>query len=603
MTDPDTRTTQWQYDLVKGTLSAVTAPGVAIGYEYFGKTEVGPGQAPGAVKSISGPYGTNLAFSYIGKLLSSAEWAGAVNGTVSWQYDSDFARTSESITDASGTAASISFGYADLDKFLTCASLSSCPPPAGVAALSVTHDSVNGLLTNVDFGSLTETYGYDNFGTLASKIAKLGTTPLLQSTYDSPSWSVTQRRDGIGRTVHREERVLSAAQPTSFDYTYSDEGYLIGVTSSSTSLDEDYTYSNQNGNRTSAKTPLRTVSFAEVSYDSQDRLKSYGPFDYAYTNNGELLTKTDRTTGVVTTYSYDTLGNLITVAPSNGATITYLVDGMNRRIGKKVGSSLVQQWLYRDSLKPVAELDGTGHLVSVFVYGSNANVPDYVVRDQATYRILTDQIGTPRLVVNVANSSDVKFAATYTAFGELVSSSGTVGYIPFGFAGGLYDKDTGLVRFGARDYDPVVGRWISKDPILFDGGQANLYVYVNNDPVNASDPAGTGPLEIAKCVADGYSISECLDDERKLLCKNWGIACDGDTPLPPGRPAFPSGPKEPGPGECSVQDDCIDRYVKCTNRISKWDGTKGHSRCRECMIICEGQGYWPSTTGDGRLCQ
>jgi len=41
-----------------------------------------------------------------------------------------------------------------------------------------------------------------------------------------------------------------------------------------------------------------------------------------------------------------------------------------------------------------------------------------------------------------------------------------------------------LVRFGARDYDPSVGRWTSKDPILFDGGQANLYVYVNNDPVN-----------------------------------------------------------------------------------------------------------------------
>ena len=46
------------------------------------------------------------------------------------------------------------------------------------------------------------------------------------------------------------------------------------------------------------------------------------------------------------------------------------------------------------------------------------------------------------------------------------------------------------MRFGARDYDPSVGRWISKDPILFGGGQANLYVYVGNDPVNGSDPLG-----------------------------------------------------------------------------------------------------------------
>jgi RHS repeat-associated protein len=66
-----------------------------------------------------------------------------------------------------------------------------------------------------------------------------------------------------------------------------------------------------------------------------------------------------------------------------------------------------------------------------------------------------------------------------------------LGVIPFGFAGGVYDQDTGLVRFGARDYDPSIGRWVSKDPILFGGGQANLYVYVGDDPVNLIDPFGT----------------------------------------------------------------------------------------------------------------
>ena len=63
---------------------------------------------------------------------------------------------------------------------------------------------------------------------------------------------------------------------------------------------------------------------------------------------------------------------------------------------------------------------------------------------------------------------------------------------PFGFAGGLYDADTGLVRFGARDYDAYSGRWTSKDPILFDGGQANLYLYVGGDPVNRVDWSGLG---------------------------------------------------------------------------------------------------------------
>ena len=54
---------------------------------------------------------------------------------------------------------------------------------------------------------------------------------------------------------------------------------------------------------------------------------------------------------------------------------------------------------------------------------------------------------------------------------------------PFGFAGGIYDTDTKLVRFGARDYDPRVGRWTTKDPIRFAAG-VNLYGYALNDPVN-----------------------------------------------------------------------------------------------------------------------
>jgi RHS repeat-associated protein len=60
---------------------------------------------------------------------------------------------------------------------------------------------------------------------------------------------------------------------------------------------------------------------------------------------------------------------------------------------------------------------------------------------------------------------------------------------------GLYDADTGLTRLGARDYDPVPGRWTAKDPILFGGGQADLYVYVGDDPVNWTDATGlAGPV-------------------------------------------------------------------------------------------------------------
>jgi len=74
-----------------------------------------------------------------------------------------------------------------------------------------------------------------------------------------------------------------------------------------------------------------------------------------------------------------------------------------------------------------------------------------------------------------------------------VVSDTSPGFQPFGFAGGLYDPLTGLVRFGARDYDAETGRWTAKDPIRFDGGDGNLYAYVGNDPVNRVDPSGLEP--------------------------------------------------------------------------------------------------------------
>jgi len=220
----------------------------------------------------------------------------------------------------------------------------------------------------------------------------------------------------------------------------------------------------------------------------QDRLLSYGPFDFTYTANGELETKRNRNTGEEWIFAYDALGNLLSVGLPNGDLVEYLVDGLGRRVGKKKNGVLQKQWIYRDALKPAAELDGSGMLVSEFVYAAKSNVPDYVRRGGATYRVISDQLGSPRYVVNVANAGDVPFTASYTSFGEMTGTG--LDWMPFGFAGGAYDEDSGLVRFGVRDYDPHTGRWTTHDPVLFGGGQGNLYVYVADDPINRLDPTG-----------------------------------------------------------------------------------------------------------------
>jgi RHS repeat-associated protein len=235
-------------------------------------------------------------------------------------------------------------------------------------------------------------------------------------------------------------------------------------------------------NRTTYTNTQGTIS---PTYDAQDRLLTYGSASFGYTADGELASRTD--SSGTTTYTYDALGNLLSVGLSAGTTIGYVVDGENRRVGRLVNGTLSEGLLYKDAINVVAQLDGSGNLAARFVFGAKPNVPDYFTSSAGTFRILRDHLGSPRLIVNVSTGGVVE-EIDYDEFGNVTSDT-SPGLTPFGFAGGLYEPQTGLVRFGARDYDPTSGRWIAKDPVRFDGGN-NLYVYAGSDPINRTDPNG-----------------------------------------------------------------------------------------------------------------
>ena len=207
-------------------------------------------------------------------------------------------------------------------------------------------------------------------------------------------------------------------------------------------------------------------------YDAQDRLLSYGECTYAYRPNGSLQTKA--CPDGQTIYDYDSFGNLRGAALADGTQITYDIDGENRRIAKQINGVVVERFVYRNQLQPVAWLNGDGSLRAVFVYGEDANVPEYMVSGGNSYRLIRDQVGSVKLVVD--SSGTVAQRIDYDEFGNVLADSAP-GFQPFGFAGGLRDAHSGLVRFGARDYDPVSGRWTTKDPIRFNGGATNLYTY------------------------------------------------------------------------------------------------------------------------------
>jgi RHS repeat-associated protein len=448
VTRPDNKTVSFAYDN-GGRMSNVTiARGV---YIYTHDTTTGH------LSSTTAPDGGTLAYSYGGALLTNTTWSGTVTGAVSRTYDNDFRVTSISVN---GTL--VNFRY-DADSLLTQA-----------GSLAITRDSQNGLLTGITLGNESETFSYNGFGELTGINAAYNATSLLTEQYTL---------DKLGRVAQKVETIGGIT--TTFDYYYDSAGRLFQVEQNGTTT-AIYAY-DDNDNRKSVNRS-GTITFSGP-YDNQDRMSQYGNTAYRYTANGELQSKTAGTQK--TTYQCDELGNLLSVTLPDGALIEYVIDGQNRRIGKKVGGNLVKGFLYQDQLNPIAELDSGNNVVSRFVYGSRSNVPDYMVKNGITYRIVTDQLGSPRVVVDVVMGT-IAQRLDYDEFGQVMQDTNP-GFQPFGFAGGLYDPDTKLVRFGARDYDAETGRWIMKDPLWFDGGDTNLYGYALTDPINRIDPSGQGP--------------------------------------------------------------------------------------------------------------
>jgi len=445
ITRPDALQVNYTYDSA-GRLQTLTVPNGNYGLAYSATT--------GLLSSITAPGGGVVAYQYDGFLLNRQTWTGTVAGNVSQTFDNNFRVASQSINNAN----TINFIY-DNDNLLT-----------GAGSLTLTHNVTNGFLTGSSLGSVNDTFTYDGFAEPTNYNAKFNATTL----YD-----VNYAYDKLGRITQKTENIGGVT--TTYAYGYDATGRLTSVTLNGGPL-AIYSY-DSNDNRTVANFGGPPIN---GTYDAQDRLTQYGNNTYTYTANGELLSKTIAAS--TTQYGYDVMGNLRNVTLPNTTQIEYLIDGQNRRIGKKVNGTLMQSFLYQDQLEPVAELDGSNNIVSRFVYGSRANVPDYLIKAGVTYRIITDPVGSVRLVVDVATGA-IAQRIDYDEFGVILNDTNP-GFQPFGFAGGLYDTQTNLTRFGARDYDAETGRWTAKDPIGFGGGSTNLYAYVSNNPVNFTDTSG-----------------------------------------------------------------------------------------------------------------
>ncbi|MGA6172908.1 RHS repeat domain-containing protein [Streptomyces sp. NPDC012600] len=199
--------------------------------------------------------------------------------------------------------------------------------------------------------------------------------------------------------------------------------------------------------------------------------------DLTWTPEGQLATLTEA--GKQTSYTYDVDGNRIIAKNGDGSSTLTLPNGDQLQLAANGTKTATRYY------------EHNGETVAV----RNGNAIAYLINDHQGTAMTAIAIGTLALT-----------RRKQLPFGQLRSEQSSA-FGPRGFVGGTNDP-TGLTHLGAREYDPVLGRFVSVDPIIdfADPAQMNAYSYAHNSPLTKSDPTGLRP--------DGPVGGNSYNDER-----------------------------------------------------------------------------------------
>lgn len=247
---------------------------------------------------------------------------------------------------------------------------------------------------------------------------------------------------------------------------------------------------------------------------------------FGYDNNGSLVSQaaSQSKKTSTTTYQYDYENRLAKVTTPDGkdVVIENLADGFNRlRKSTEAGTT---RYLH-DGMSVVAEYDGVGNRTNRYSLGMNTD--EIIVRKDSTGAFFYhyDGLGSVAAVTDSAGKLTAKY--DYEAFGRFKETTGSTTKNPYTFTGREWDGEIGLYFYRARYMNPKIGRFTIKDPIGFDGGDVNLYAYVQNNPILLTDALGQkidlskagslqSVLQLVKSTARGSILYNTLENSANI---------------------------------------------------------------------------------------
>jgi RHS repeat-associated protein len=406
-----------------------------------------------------------------------------------------------------------------------------------VGRVDYVNDSISGYID----------YTYNDFG--CTSCSGRGMDRIAQES--TPLGTINYSYDENGR----RESMTVAGQPT-VNYEYYDNGLPKEIRQVINGVERKFDFEYDPGGRRNAlkyflgaaSTPTMNTTYG---YDTTNNLLNIQHLQstnvienllYEYDANGNRTkftrnaTQTSRSDSAspscaTRTYTFDVRNRLVGISGFHNQcaplSASFSYDALGRRIEKTV-NGVNTQYVY-DRMDIIQEIQGG--TTTNYIRTPNIDEPLARIKADGTIRhYKTDALGS--VIALTDDNGVVKTTYTYDPFGNTTISD-EASDNPFQYTGRENDN-TGLYYYRARYYSPELQRFISEDPVRFEGGSINLYSYVGNNPIYSIDPSGQFsflPHAIAELLAEGLELSifrdELNEGEDRTLSK-MKARCEGE---------------------------------------------------------------------------